>query len=568
MNQRIAPILLALLATSCGPTGAGVPDHPSPPPATTPQEPEQAAAAVTIERLLRERLAFKPSWGRQVGMHEHDGKVADYSLTGIQRYADWAEAAVTALDAMDEAALSPDERLDRAVLRNQLQADRFWIVDLELYRRNPRAYSELFDVSGYINFDYAPLEQRAKSLLAHERAALAQAPHLLANLHPAVSKPGVETAVKSFKGFATYLRGDVVRIVGGLGDEAFRKEFAATNEKLAAAAEHIAKRLETEWLPRGDDSHVLGRERYLRFVEAQEGRAIALDELERMAEADLARNKAAYQKLSKTVAITRPKATELLAGATRLMEASRRFVLDRKLVTIPSEDRATLEETPPFMRWNAAFLNMPGPYDKAKQAYYYITLPDPKWPAEEQEAYIFPWGTLMATTVHEVYPGHFLHGLWTRNAPTMAQKMIDSYSFTEGWAHYTEQLMVEQGFGRDDPQNHLGQLSDALLRNCRFVVSIGVHAKGMSLERAAERFRDDCMQDKATAREQAVRATFDPGYFAYTLGKLQILELRAEAKKQLGARFDLRRFHDALLSHGAPPVALVRERVLHEIGVR
>src|SRR5690606_8669479 len=210
------------------------------------------------------------------------------------------------------------------------------------------------------------------------------------------------------------------------------------------------------------------------------------------------------------------------------------FVIDKQLVTIPSEDRCTIAESPPFMRWNAAFLNMPGPFDSAKQAYYYITRPDPSLPPAEQEAYIFPWGVLMATTVHEVYPGHFLHGFWTRRAPSRVQKMVEGYSFTEGWAHYTEQMMIEQGFGKEDPQNHLGQLSDALLRNCRFVVSIGLHTEGMTLEQAAQRFKDDCFQDNATAREQAVRGTFDPGYFAYTVGKLQILELRAELQKELG----------------------------------
>jgi uncharacterized protein (DUF885 family) len=218
------------------------------------------------------------------------------------------------------------------------------------------------------------------------------------------------------------------------------------------------------------------------------------------------------------------------------------------------------------MRWNSAFLNMPGPFDSAKQAFYYITLPDPSWPEKEQREYIPAKGTLMATTVHEVWPGHFLHGLWIRRAPTRVQKMVDAYSFTEGWAHYSEQLMVEQGFGAGDPQNQLGQLSDALLRNCRFVVSIGIHAEGMTLERAAERFEKDCYQDKATARQQAVRGTFDPGYFAYTLGKLQILQLRGELQQELGDRFVLQRFHDALLSHGAPPVALIADRVKRDLG--
>ncbi|HHH30112.1 MAG TPA: DUF885 domain-containing protein, partial [Polyangiaceae bacterium] len=324
--------------------------------------------------------------------------------------------------------------------------------------------------------------------------------------------------------------------------------------------------LEKEWLPRADhQAHVLGREGFSRFVEAQEGRAIPLETFEAMAEKDLARNKAAYQKLAETVKVTRPRPSELLQAATDLMNESRQFVIDRDLITIPSEDRCKLEETPPFMRWNAAFLNMAGPFDAAKEAYYYITLPNPSWPKEEQEGYIFPHGVLSSTTIHEVYPGHFLHGLWIRKAPTRVQKIFDSYSFTEGWAHYVEEMMIEQGWAKDDPRRHLGQLSDALLRNCRFVAALAIHAKGHSLDQVAKRFEEDCFQDKATAREQAVRGTFDPGYFAYTLGKLQIMELRETLKGELGERFELKRFHDAMMGYGAPPVALIAERVAEKV---
>ena len=232
---------------------------------------------------------------------------------------------------------------------------------------------------------------------------------------------------------------------------------------------------------------------------------------------------------------------------------------------MPSDDTAVVKESPPFMRWNSAFLDATGPFEPARSAFYYITLPDPAWPKKEQTEYLPLYGTLVATTVHEVYPGHFVQGRWIDRAPTRVQKMADSYSFVEGWAHYTEQMMIEEGFGAADPQVRLGQLGDALLRNCRFVVSIGLHTKGMTLEQAAERFARECHQDRATSRQQAVRGTFDPGYFAYTLGKVQILNLREEARKQLGARFSLQRFHDALLAHGSVPVALLHDRVLRDL---
>ncbi len=513
--------------------------------------------------LLDRLLADRPAWGRYVGLHRFDGKVADYSKEGLDSRRVLLQRAATKLGTFGAGALTENEALDKAILASHVTYELFDLVERRRHATDPRYYSELFDVSGYINFEYAPLEQRAKALLAHEEAALQQTAHVLDNLDPVLSRPAVETAIKTYRGFATYLRDDVKAVMSSVGDDAFEQRFSQVNTTLAARADAIADGLERQFLPKADlTSHVLGTEKYLRFVRAQEGmESLDLAAFKAQAETDLKRNKEAYVALSKKVKVTRPAKEELMPGAEKLMEASRQFVLDRGLVTIPSDDRCTIKETPPYMRWNAAFLNMPGPYDTAKQAYYYITLPDPALPQKEQDEYVFPWGVLMATTVHEVYPGHFLHGLWTRRAPTRVTKTVDSYSFTEGWAHYVEQMMVEEGFGKDNPENHLGQLSDALLRNCRFVVSIGIHTEGMTLEQGAKRFEQDCFQDAATAREQAVRGTFDPGYFAYTVGKLQILELREELKKELGPAFELRKFHDALLSFGAPPVALIRERV-------
>jgi uncharacterized protein (DUF885 family) len=538
----------------------------APSPATGEGATKPVAFANLRRQLLDDWLALEPQMARQAGLHEYDSRIADYSPDGLAKRIAFLKASAATLEGYDARTLPSGEALDLAILKSRIGLALNELVDRERHRTEPTFYGELFEVSGYIDFDYAPLDERFARLVAHEEAALSQTQHVLAAMKPVLSRPVVETAIKIYRGHASYLRGDLASLLAGKGDDALRKRFAAANEKLAAAAERIADRLDEEWLPKADDdSHVLGPEGFAKFVQAQEGRAISLADFEAMAEKDLARNKAAYEKLAKTVEVTRPAADELLDTATALMNESRQFVVDHGLITIPSEDRCQVKETPPFMRWNAAFLNMAGPFDQAKDAYYYITLPDPSWPEAEQEGYIFPHGVLSSTTIHEVYPGHFLHGLWIRKAPTRVQKIFDSYSFVEGWAHYVEEMMIEEGWAAEDPQRHLGQLSDALLRNCRFVASLAIHAKGQSLDQVAERFEKDCFQDKATAREQAVRGTFDPGYFAYTLGKLQIMGLREDLKKELGDDFDLRKFHDAMMGFGAPPVALIADRVAEEV---
>jgi uncharacterized protein (DUF885 family) len=508
-------------------------------------------------------LALTPNEARALGLHEFDGRVGDFSAAGVEhRIATLRElqAEVAGLAAQ---AADPDAELDAAVLRQMIAQDLFELTEMETWRTNPTFYSELFSIDEYIVRDYAPKQERAKALLGHLRASRAQVQHVRANLRSPLSEPVVRTAIDIYRGFGQYLRGEVQAFLGDVDDPALRAEAKEAALAVAAETDSIAAGLESVELPKADQSHVLGRERYEHLLLAQEALSTPIEELERMAEGDLARNRAAYEALAKSVQKSRPSPAELLHEVRQVVDGAREFMLARHIVTLPAPPHVEVKETPPFMRWNSAFLNPGGVFDRADlPAYYYVTLPDPSWPPKEQEEYVMSRGEIVSTSVHEVFPGHYLHGLWQRSAPTFVQKVSWSYSFGEGWAHYAEQMMIEEGFASERPEARLGQLSDALLRNCRFVASIGIHVRGMSVDEAKRRFVEDCKQDEAGARQQAVRGTFDPGYFAYTLGKLQILELREEAKRRLGARFELGKFHDALLAHGAPPVPLIRERVL------
>jgi hypothetical protein len=552
-----AAVLLALGMARCGPPSAAAP--------------AAVAAPVTLtpEAVARRLLSLTPNEARAVGLHEYDGQIADYAATAIERRREQLHELEHEVATLTEHARDPDLVLDLHLLRQMIQLSLFELTEVESWRSNPTYYSELFSVDEYIVRDYAPKEQRARAMLSHLRSARAQVPNVLANLRSPLSQPVLTTAIAIFKGYGQYLRGDVQTFLDGVADAALKDETKALATALAGEADAIATRLETEELPKADQSHVLGRQRFEHLLLAQEALATPIEELERMAEQDLAHNKAQYEELTRTVSRSRPSAGELLDEVRRAVDGARSFVIDRRVVTLPSEPHVEVRETPPFMRWNSAFLSAGGVFDAADlPAYFYVTLPDPSWPSKEQAEYVMSRGEMVSVSTHEVFPGHYLHGLWQRNAPTFVQKVSRSYSFVEGWAHYAEQMMVDEGFGSDQPEARLGQVVDALLRNCRFVASIGIHVRGMSIDDAKRRFVDDCKQDEAGARQQAIRGTFDPGYFAYTLGKLQIMELRAEARQKLGERFDLGKFHDALLAHGAPPVPLIRDRVLETLGAR
>lgn len=515
--------------------------------------------------MLAELLDDEPSVARDLGLHEYDGRVAPLSAAAVDAEIARLRAAAEQLDAVPADRLGTDDALDLAELSHWVSTRLFWLVDRDAPRKLPQAYEGPFDVSVYIDRDYAPLEERARRLLAHEEAGLVEAHHARENLRPPLSKPVAEVGARNFAGFATYLRGDVAKTIAPALDREQRERFVKVNEDLAREAQTLGEWLEREAV-RGDQSHVLGRERFAKLLEVQEALSMPLDEFERMNEADLAQNRAAYEALAATVTPVPVKEADLFTTARRMVDDAKRFVVDHAIVTLASDDAVTVRETPPYERWNAASIEMSGPFESARSAYYQLTLPDRSWPAADRAAYLGSIGDLLGTTVHEVFPGHFVQLRWVERAPTRVQKAFGNYAFIEGWAHYAEQMMIDEGFGEADPANRLGMLHAALLRNCRFATAIAIHVKGVTVAEAEKRFVDDCHQSRSTAHEQAVRGTFDPGYFAYTLGKLQILKLRADARAALGERFSLQKFHDALLSHGAPPLALIRDRVMRELG--
>jgi hypothetical protein len=488
------------------------------------------------ERVFGEFLADDPTNARDLGLHEFDGKIAPISKEALEARVARLNQAIDDLGAIDRMALSDDEALDLDELRAQVASGLFWLVDMNGPRKYPQMYEPLYSVNTYLDREYAPIEERARRLLAHEEAALEEARHVRDNLTPPLSKPVAEVASRNFAGFATYLRGDVAKVMGKVGDSDQRGRFARANEALAKTADDLAAWLKKE-ASRGDQSHVLGAQRYARLLLVQEGLTMPLTDFERMNDDDLAANKKAYEGLASRVQAKTVGEAAYFVTARRMTEEARNFVVDHGIVSLASRDEVAVRETPPYRRWNSASIELSGPFEEKKSAFYYLTLPDKSWPKKQREGYLGTLGDLLGTTIHEVYPGHFVQARWQERAPTRVQMAMSNYAFVEGWAHYTEQMMIEQGFGKEDPANELAMRRGALLRNCRFAASVGIHTKGMTVEQAAKRFIEDCHQDEATAHEQAVRGTFDPGYFAYTLGKLQIIALRDEVKSKLGDKF-------------------------------
>ena len=555
---------------------------------------QDAEYDAVAEEYVKTYLAAHPLQGTALGLHEYDGKISDFSRLALDAELSRLRRFDDRLAKFDPAKLSLRQSIGLRILQAAVKRELFEMQDMSVFERNPMVYARAGDVNVYIKRNFAPLEDRVRSLVAIE----SQIPNILiaarTNLDEKLPKPFVELAIQIAKGSADFLKKDLVAAVSGLKDEQLRPAFQAANRKAANALNDYATWLEREKLPKATLDFALGEEKFGRFLAQTElvdlppqkileiGMAQLKAEQEAFVEAakKIDPNKPAIE-VFKQIQSEHPASDKLIPDIAKDLDKLRKYVVSRRLVGVPSEVRAKVKETPQYLRATSfASMDTPGPFEKrATEAYYYVTPTEEEWPEKEKEEWLtaFNYYTSDVTSIHEVYPGHYVQFLHLNaSSASKAEKIFGSYAFIEGWAHYCEKMMIDDGFGRpansspseDDVKRaakyRMAQADEALLRLCRLCVSIKVHTQNMSIDEATKFFQDNCYYEQKPARQEAMRATFDPGYLNYTLGKLQILKLRDDYKAQQGDDFSLQKFHNELLSHGMPPIRLLREIMLKD----
>ena len=539
-------------------------------------------------------LAARPLQGTALGFHEYDGKINDFSRPAIDgeiaRLKQFNERAKK----FDASKLSAHASIDLRILRATIDGELFRIEEMKVFERNPMTYVEVLDINIYVKRNFAPLEDRVRSLTAIEN----QVPNLIAaaktNLQEKLPKPYVELAIDITKGSADFLRKDLVDALKDLKDEQLMAQFRATNEKAAAALQEYADWLAKEKLPKATNDFALGRDKFRRFISRTELVDLTPEKIleigtrtlknEQQAFADAAKkidpSKSAPE-VFKQIQSEHPTPESLIPDVAKDLETIRQYLLDHHIITVPSEVRAQVTETPQYQRATSfASMDTPGPFEaKATEAYYYVTPTEKEWTDKQKEEWLtsFNYYTSDVVTIHEAYPGHYVQFLRLKaSSASKAEKIFGSYAFIEGWAHYSEKMLVDEGFGSCNCPNptpeqalraakyRMAQADEALLRECRLCVSIKMHTQGMSVDDATKFFQQNCYYEEKPARSEAMRGTFDPGYINYTLGKLQILKLRDDYKRQESANFSLQKFHDEMTDHGMPPIRLLRETMLKD----
>ena len=535
------------------------------------------------QRLIKEHWDFYPTAGSRIGRHEYDGQLPDLSPSQNKRREEELRRGLSELHALGINGLNETGRLSYRIMELFLRRELFIFNDLKPLENNPMQHTGYLNVSGYIRRDYAPLEDRIRSATS----AMKQAPDFLEVLDQAlsnrISSHVVDMSVESYSGMARFYRVDLADAATGVTDPEIVTKFNQARETAAVALDSFVERLKSRGAS-GPDGFAIGTKLYSGMLATGEGLDAPLSRIAAIGQANLEDNLARIKELAQSIAPGRsvseivdeigrnhPQAQQLIPETRGMLEDIRQSLIDFDVITVPSEDRCQVIETPTYMRYAFAAMDSAGALEtRATESFYYVTPVEDDWTDKQAEEWLsnFNYDTLKIISVHEVYPGHFVHHLHNRYGRELplVNRVATAYSFTEGWAHYTEQMILETGYGEGQPKLLLTQLLEALVRNCRYMCSLRMHTEKMTLDEATKFFMENAYMAELPARREALRGTFDPGYLNYTLGKLMILKLREDYQREQGGAYNLKEFHDRLLSFGGPALPLLRPALLMNPG--
>jgi uncharacterized protein (DUF885 family) len=535
-------------------------------------------------------FTFSPTLGTAAGLHQYNSRLEDYGRTGIDQQIAALKNFEPKFDAVPEAGLDQSTQGDLAMMRNEVRGTLLELETIRPWEKNPDNYSSGIANSAFVLMErkFAPPDERLRSLIAREK----QMPAVFVAARQNLKNPPriyTEIALEQLPDIISFFEKDVPEAFTDAKDPATIAEFHTTNAAVIASLRDYEKWVKTDLLPRSNGDFRIGADTFSKKLLYDEMVDTPLDKLLTVAYADLHKNQAEFERLAKEVdpsktpkevlaelASIHPAPDQLLPTFQNTFDSLIHFIRGKQIITIPSDVQPVLEETPPFMRATTqASMDSPGPFEtKSTTAYFNVTLPEKSWTPEHIAEHMaaFNVGTIISTSVHEAYPGHYVQFLWVNHGDlSQVRKIVTSNTNVEGWAHYCEQMMLDQGYGqpgagakdeREARLIRLGQLQDALLRNARFIVGIKMHTGQMTFDQAVDFFVSEGYQSRSVGTVETKRGTADPTYLYYTLGKLQIMKLRADLQKKEGADFSLQKFHDDLMRQGGAPIKIVRRALL------
>jgi len=535
-----------------------------------------------VDDLLDYLRETHPTHATLDGVHTHDDLLEDVSRHAVESEVHALAGYLRRLGDIHRDGLTPVERLEHRMLTANLQGRMFELEHVRTWERNPQYYSDLIasSLASQTLFSHAPASERARRVLSKLR----QTPRLIQAARDNIKEPPgiyVKVGAEMMRGALAFIDDELPRAFKDLDDLHLLGDLADAQTEASQAVKSYLHDLETDIGPKARASFRLGKDKFEKKLSLDEGIAMSADRLLAIAMRELRATQEEFRTLAGRMnhgdpleAWARTKADhpapgELVSTGRQQLTELLTFLERQSVVTVLPGEPITVAPTPDSYRWSFASMWTPGPFEaKPSRAYYYLTDVEPSWTDEQKHEHLRDYNvpTLWSISIHEVYPGHFLHYQHLRRVESKVRKstLFAPASFIEGWAHYCEHMMLEAGFGGRDHAIKLGQLAEALIRLARFVVCIRLHAEDMSVEQGVRFFRDEAFMEEASARREAERGTFDPTYLVYSVGKLMLLKLRRDWKQQQGKSFSLRSFHDTLLGQGSAPFWLHRQLMLGE----
>ena len=523
---------------------------------------------------------FHPSEATAAGFHQYDSQLEDYSQKSRDEELSFLLEAKQGAGYFHADNLNEGQRIDLKLVSNAINGRILELQEIRMWQKNPDIYSSGPTASIFLLMSrkFAPPADRLKSVIAREQLIPANLSAARFNLK---NPPRVytEVAIEQMPGIVSFFQKDVPEAFKDVTNPQLLGQFKAANNNVITELQRYETWMKSELLPLSRGDYRLGPELYQKKLLYEDMVEIPLDRLLQIGYDDLHKNQAELKRVAglidpaktpeqvlESLEQDHPQPDLLLQSFRDTFNRLIGFIEQKKIITIPSEVRPIVEETPPFARaLTTASMDTPGPYEStAKEAYFNVTLPEANWPAERTKSWMegFNRGTIISTAIHEAYPGHYEQFLWAPQFPSKVRKLIGCGTNIEGWAHYTEQMMLDEGYGNGDPKLRIGQLQDALLRDARYIVGIQMHTGTMTLAQATDFFIKEGHQTATVSEREAKRGTSDPTYLIYTLGKLEIMKLRSDYRQKVGASFSLQQFHDEFMKQGMPPIPLVRQLML------
>jgi uncharacterized protein (DUF885 family) len=553
---------------------------------TAQTSPSDQAFQKFVDQYFDGLFQFDPSSATSAGIHKYDSELPAYSQADIQREIVRNQRALRGLARIPNDGLSEINLFDATVLESLINGHLLDLAGIRMWAKDPNFYNTQAGAALFtlVERDFAPIDDRLKSLIARE----SHIPDILNNAKDnVVNPPAVYTkvAIEEVQAQIAFLQNALPQAVAGAQSLALKTEFAKVNQKAVSAYQQFLDYMQKGLSPLSQGDFAIGAENYQKKLLYDEMVDTPLKDLLKIGYSEMRRVQSLFMQAANIIDSTKsplhvlqsvkqsyPGAIQIVGDAQSALNNLRQFVSTHEIVTIPPAPIPQVSETPPFMRaLTFASMDTPGPFEEHSiQSFFYVTLPDPSWNQERTTELLqfFNRYAIRIIAIHEVYPGHYVQFLWLKQAPSKARKVEPFLkpvgTNSEGWAHYCEEMMLEQGYGEGDPSLMLVQLQASLIRLCRYIAAIQMHTQGMTVEQATNLFQQDAYMDPANAEREATRGTFDPTYLSYALGKLEIMKLREDYKQKMGDKFNLKAFHDQFLSYGIVPIKMIREQMLQD----